>query len=287
MITAGRKGVALLSALGVLVVLGLLSNVFSAHMRLEYAYANRNAQELKAYYLAVAGIQEGIARIEDDSPTIDAYVDAWWPGPSPKMTPLGEGGYRLSVADESARINVIKAAAQTLISIVGGDNAALAALDQYRTSNRLFSIEDLRGAGLAADPLSRLTALGTTYGDGKVNINTANADIIAALPGMDANAGQLVVEFRAGTDGIEGTHDDFVFAVPEDLTKVPGLTQLRSAPAIPLVKVNTNIFRIESVGSVKRGARTISNRKISAILHRDSDRKVSIMSWEDSKGDFD
>lgn len=277
----------MISALGVLVILGLFSNVFSAHMRLEYAYANRNAQELKAYYLSVAGIQDAIARIEDDSPSIDAYVDVWWPGSSPEMTPLGEGGYTLRVADESARINVVKSAAQTLISIIGGDNAALATLDQYRTSNRLFSIEDLRGASLAADPLSRLTALGTTRGDGKININTANADVIAALPGMDANAGQLVVEFRAGTDGIEGTHDDFVFAIPEDLAKVPGLTRLRSAPAIPLAKVNTNIFRVESVGSVKRGPRTISNRRISALLRRDSKRKVNIVSWEDSKGDFD
>ena len=56
--------------------------------------------------------------------------------------------------------------------------------------------------------------------------------------------------------------DDFVFAVPEDLAKVPGLTQLRTAPAIPLIKVNTNIFRIESVGSVQKGNRRISNKKI-------------------------
>jgi type II secretory pathway component PulK len=280
--TADRRGIAMLSALGVLVILGLLSNAFSAHMRLAYAYAMRDAQDLKAQYLAVAGIQDAIARLKVDSPMVDAYVDTWWPGHTPELAPLGKGGYTLRVEDESARINVLEVSAQMLGAVLGGDKEALAAVVQYRSSNRLFTIEDLGGASLGADPLSRLIALGTTLGDGKININTAHADVIAALPGMDANAAQMVMEFRAGTDGVEGTNDDFVFAVPEDLAKVPGLTQLRTAPAIPLVKVNTNIFRIESTGSVLKGTRTISSKRITAVLRRDNNKNINIMSWEDS-----
>jgi DNA uptake protein ComE-like DNA-binding protein len=256
-------------------------------MRLEFAYAKRDAQELKAYYLSVAGIQDAVARLKDDSPLFDAYTDAWWTGDSPGLTRLGEGGYTLRVDDESARVHVLNSTAQILGSVLGGDKEALATLVQYRSSNKLFTIEDINGAGLGAVPLARLTALSTTLGDGKININTAGADVISALPGMDAHAAQLVVEFREGTDGVEGTNDDFVFAVPEDIGKVPGLTPLRSAPAVPLIKVNTNIFRVESVGSVRRGPRIISNRRIVAVLHRDSDRNVNIMSWEDSKGDVE
>ena len=35
----------MISALGVLVILGLMSNVFSAHMRLEFLYAEKDAQD--------------------------------------------------------------------------------------------------------------------------------------------------------------------------------------------------------------------------------------------------
>jgi type II secretory pathway component PulK len=283
----GQQGVALLSALGVLVILGLLSHAFSAHMRLEFAYAMRDSQELKAHYLSVAGIQDAITRIRADTPSVDAYTDEWWRGASPEMTALGEGGFTLGVSDECARINVCDATTQMLDTLLGGEKESLATLLEFRSSTTLFAVEDLHGAGLGAVSLSRLLALGTTLGDGKININTANADVIAALPGMDAETAQLVVEFRAGTDGVEGTNDDFVFSKSEDLAKVPGLTPLRSAPAIPLIKVNTDLFRVESVGSVFKGKRILSNKKITAVVRRDETGKISIVSWENSRSSVD
>jgi type II secretory pathway component PulK len=174
-----------------------------------------------------------------------------------------------------------------LDTLLGGEKESLATLLEFRSSTTLFAVEDLHGAGLGAVSLSRLLALGTTLGDGKININTANADVIAALPGMDAETAQLVVEFRAGTDGVEGTNDDFVFSKSEDLAKVPGLTPLRSAPAIPLIKVNTDLFRVESVGSVFKGKRILSNKKITAVVRRDETGKISIVSWENSRSSVD
>ena len=280
---AEQKGVAILTALGVLVLLGLLSSVFLAHMRLEAAYTKRDAQELKAYYLAAAGVEDAIARLKADPPMVDAYSDEWWPGAAPGITPLGDGGYTLTVTDESARVNVLTASAQVLSAILGGDNEAVAAITgDYRSSNRLFSIDDLSGAGFSADALSRVMALGTTLGDGKININTASVDVVAALTGMDAETAQLVIEFRRGPDGVEGSEDDFVFASSADLAKVPGLTSLRTNPVVPLLKMSSDIFRVESVGSVHIGRRVISNRKITAVLHRDSNRNISILSWESS-----
>lgn len=277
-----QKGIAIISALGVLVILGLLASVFSAHMRLESAYSTKDAQDFKAHYLAVAGIQDAIARLRADPPLVDAYGENWWPGVSPDMTPMGEGGYTLTISDESARINVFSASPQTLSAILGGDKEALGAVLNYRSSAVHFSVEDLMGAGLPADALSRVITLGTTIGDGKVNINTANADVIAALPGMDPDAAQLVVEFRRGADGIEGTGDDYVFSGPENLSNVPGLTPVRTAPAIPLIKFNTDIFRVESVGSIYKGTQIVSNKRITAVLHRDENGNVNIMSWEGS-----
>jgi type II secretory pathway component PulK len=277
-----RKGVALLSALGALALLGILSSVFSAHMRLENAFATRDGQELEAHYLASAGVQDAISRLRTDSPAVDAYAEAWWPGSSPEMTPLGNGGYTLNIEDESARLDILRASPEMLGVLLGSDNEALATIVGYRSTKTLFSIEDLEGADIPAYARSRMTTLATTLGDGKININTANADVLAALPGMDSIAAQLVVEFRRGPDGMEGTSDDFVFAVSEDIAKVPNLTAVRVAPAIPLIKVSTGLFRVVSVGTVYRGGRKVANEKIVAVLSRDPNREVNIVSWEGS-----
>jgi hypothetical protein len=127
-----------------------------------------------------------------------------------------------------------------------------------------------------------LTALGTALDIGKVNINTASADVIAALPGMDAETAQIVVEFRKGPDGEEGTADDFVFAEPVDLVKAPGLGPVRTAPVIPFLKSNSNIFRVESVGAVVEGPRTVSTKKITSVVRRDQNGRIHIESWEGS-----
>lgn len=272
----------MISALGVLVILGLLSSAFSAHMRLQSAYTSRDSQEFKAHYLATAGVQDAIARIKADPRETDSYSDQWWNGASPEMTPLGEGGYTLTITDESALINVAKASPQILGAMLGGDKEATAKVVEFRSSDLPFVVEDFSAAGFPADALSRVISLGTTFGDGRININTAGVDVIAALPGLDAQAAQLVIDYRKGADGIGETPDDRVFARPEDITKVRGLTAVRAAPAIPLIKTKTGVFHVESVGSVYRGQRLVANKKITAVLRRDTDGEVSIISWESS-----
>ncbi len=275
-----QRGVAMLTALGVMVILGLLGSVFIAHMKLEGAYGDRDASRLKAQYLAVAGIEDAIARIEVNSTREVAYTDAWWTGTSPSLTPLGDGGYTVAVTDESARINVLTVPAPVLSAMLAGDKEALAAVLNFRSSRKIFDVEDFRAANLSADALSRITTLGTVLGDGKVNINTASADVLAALPGMDQKTAESIVEFRKGPDGVEGTSDDFVFASPEDLAKVPGLTPVRVAPVIPLVKVSSNIFRAHAIGTVYRGQRVASHKDVTAVLQRDNNHAVTITSWQ-------
>jgi type II secretory pathway component PulK len=277
-----RKGVAMLTALGILVILGLLGSVFVAHMKLETAYAGRDAQQLKSQYLARAGVGDAIARLHQDSPAVDAYTDAWWTGSSPKMVSLGEGGYTIRITDEAARINVLDASPQAIGALVGGDKEAVASILNFRSSRKLYAVNDFIAADLKADVFSRLSSLGTVLDTRKININTAGADVIAALPGMDTETAQMIVEFRRGPDAIEGTPDDFVFAAPGDIVKVPGLTPLRTAPAASLLKVNSDLFRVESVGSVLRGKRKISNSKVTAVINRNPKGRIHIVSWENS-----
>ena len=188
----------------------------------------------------------------------------------------------MTVTDECARLNVLTASPQMLSSILGGAKEDVAKALTYRSAATLFTVEGLAAADLGADALSRVKTLGTTVGDGKVNINTVGADVLAALPGMDAKAAQLVIEFRKGPDGVEGSEDDFVFSAPRDLAKVPGFESARTAAVIPLIDVKSKFFRVEAVGKLYRGARVVGNKRIVAVLYREDNRNVSIRSWESS-----
>jgi len=47
-----------------------------------------------------------------------------------------------------------------------------------------------------------------------------------------------------------------------------------------LVKVNSNIFRAQAVGSVYQGQQVASHKDVSAVLERDNNHAVTITSWQ-------
>jgi type II secretory pathway component PulK len=63
----------------------------------------------------------------------------------------------------------------------------------------------------AADYPFGLKDVFTAISDGQININTADADVLQLLPGVDANIAQNIIKVRAGPDGVEGTTDDTPF----------------------------------------------------------------------------
>ncbi|MCD6339088.1 MAG: general secretion pathway protein GspK [Verrucomicrobia bacterium] len=63
-----------------------------------------------------------------------------------------------------------------------------------------------------ANPYSiGLVDLFTPCSSGMVNINTASAEVLQILPGIDETLAQNIVRVRAGPDGVEGTEDDTPF----------------------------------------------------------------------------
>jgi general secretion pathway protein K len=48
----------------------------------------------------------------------------------------------------------------------------------------------------------------TPISAGRININTADANVLQIIPGIDANQAADIIKYRAGPDGIDGTSDD-------------------------------------------------------------------------------
>ncbi|MCK5654772.1 MAG: general secretion pathway protein GspK [Candidatus Aureabacteria bacterium] len=109
----------------------------------------------------------------------------------------------------------------------------------------------------------RLKDIITVYTDGKVNINTAGLEVLSSLIGGNAELARNIIKYRAGADGVDGTEDDSPFSSAGKVTSIVGGSG--HGQFAKLIKVNSNVFKIVSVGRVDNSRVT---KKIEAIVDR-------------------
>jgi general secretion pathway protein K len=78
------------------------------------------------------------------------------------------------------------------------------------------------GAPQSFEPVP-LAELFTPISSGMININTASAQVLQLIPGIDPSLSQAIIGARAGLDGVDGTEDDMPFRTPGELINVPGM----------------------------------------------------------------
>jgi type II secretory pathway component PulK len=59
----------------------------------------------------------------------------------------------------------------------------------------------------------------TPFSDGKININTADANTLQLIPGVDETTAEAIIKTRAGPDGADGTEDDTPFRSAGDVQR--------------------------------------------------------------------
>jgi general secretion pathway protein K len=127
----------------------------------------------------------------------------------------------------------------------------------------------------AATPLSHVsggTELGSSVGlvdlftplsAGPINVNTASAQVLQLIPGLDSGLAQGIISTRAGLDGVDGNEDDLPFRNPGELINVPGMVHqlvqqiqgnfsVRSLIFEVQVEAKINQYKRHFVGLVRR-----------------------------------
>jgi len=106
-----------------------------------------------------------------------------------------------------------------------GKNLADLALKKTQGSSNLqqLFVQNTNTPGL------RMLNIFTALANGKININTASANIISTLPGINNQAADYLSSHRTGPDGQIGTNDDRFVAEPNAIsaTAFPELTDLQ------------------------------------------------------------
>jgi competence ComEA-like helix-hairpin-helix protein len=170
-----------------------------------------------------------------------------------------------------SRVN-IQTADETELSAVHGITPQIArAIVSYRSQNRFQSIADLldvtppqnngnssaaqnnSAAGdstgsrvisenLLMDIADDVTASSDDNLSGAININTAGADVLVCLPGIDRDLAQAIISYRQSSG---------FFANTAGLLKVDGMTRDIFKQVAPLVTARSETFRILAEGRVK------------------------------------
>ncbi|HMO49506.1 MAG TPA: type II secretion system protein GspK [Kiritimatiellia bacterium] len=86
----------------------------------------------------------------------------------------------------------------------------------------------------------------TTWGDGKVNVNTASREVLMTLPEIEEYVIDAILEYRTGVDGIPNTKDDGFRDVDEVITKTGLDPQLRDL----ITTTERKYLRVVSIGEV-------------------------------------
>lgn len=119
------------------------------------------------------------------------------------------------------------------------------------------------------------------WGDGKANPNMVSLEILMTVPGISKRIAMEIVSRRAGTDGIPGTGDDFIFKSAQDIQKLSSVSkyiQMEYNKMAPYLRMTTDLFRIKICATSKRTGQMLRRQ---SIVRRKKDKIAIISQCED------
>jgi len=112
-----------------------------------------------------------------------------------------------------------------------------------------------------------LVEIFTPFSSGKINVNTADVNVLQMIPGVDAAMADAIVKQRAGPDGVDGTEDDIPFSNPGQL----GGFGIKDASACDTRSFTFEVHVTAQIGDYKR--------EYVAILARTSGMDIQVLSF--------
>jgi general secretion pathway protein K len=125
--------------------------------------------------------------------------------------------------------------------------------------------------GQAPDYPFGLEKIFTPFSSGKININTADANVLQMIPGVDAAMADTIIKQRAGPDGVDGTEDDIPF---QNVGQLAAITGLNAQQFGNLCTVRSFTFEVHVTAQLGD-----SKREYVAILTRNLGTAIQVVSF--------
>ena len=116
-----------------------------------------------------------------------------------------------------------------------------------------------------------LVEIFTPFSSGKININTADANVLQMIPGVDAAMADTIIKQRAGPDGVDGTEDDIPFQNVNQLAAVTGLNPQQFGTLCAVRSLTFEVHVTAQIGDYKR--------EYVAILARNSGTDIQVLNF--------
>jgi general secretion pathway protein K len=111
----------------------------------------------------------------------------------------------------------------------------------------------------------------TAVSTGKINVNTADANVLELLPGVDANAAAAIIQQRSGPDGVDGTEDDTPFRNAAAALQSAGAN---AAQAANLLTTRSSTFQVDVTAKIGD-----ATRQFTAIIFRNTATDIRVVGF--------
>lgn len=176
--------------------------------------------------------------------------------------------------DSGSKVDIQSASQDSLRSSLGSILSAqdISSIISYRRRHAFRSPAEIVRVGISRSKIEqiydKLTVARAATHTGLVNINSASSDVLAVLPGMDAVTAKAVVDYRASKGAFSGVGY---------LLEVTGLSDSAFVSVAPYLTVNSNVFRIKSVGQYSPTGATAT---VTCVVEIDSG-EAKIRYWQE------
>ncbi len=296
-----EKGVAVIMAMWLLAVLAIIGTTFIFMMRLEPIIARTHRDDMKALYVAQAGIDHAVYILKQDvGGDIDHLGDPWAGGFTDQLL-LDEAGYSVGyytveVQDESGKTNLNTAPKPHLMGLNLMTEVRADAIITYRSGDHglLETVDEfLCVPEITQTVFDRNREIITVYTDGLVNLNTASYSVLmgikdGAASSLDATDVTSIITYREGAYSPYDTLTPPPAEPTEKATEVNNASEIDNteteyltgedadgggvaAGAEKRVDVKSNgLFTIISLGEIKDASgNTIAQKKIRVVVNRE------------------
>lgn len=156
--------------------------------------------------------------------------------------------------------------------------------EPYEAKDSDFEILDelLLVKGITRERYDRIKDYMTIYGSGRVNINTAQIQVLLSL-GLSAATVDKIAAFRNSSDKASGTSDDGFFSSPEEITKtLKGYYTLGGSEEAEINSlVDRGILSASSSYFMIKSTAVLENSKAKTTIVAVADRNRNIKYWRE------
>ena len=114
----------------------------------------------------------------------------------------------------------------------------------------------------------------TAVSSGKINVNTADANVLQLIPGVDEAIAEAVIQQRSGPDGVDGTEDDTPFQNATAALQTAGLNPADAGRAGNLLTTRSTTFEVHVTAQI--GGDT---REFTAVILRLTGNDVRVVGF--------